>query len=107
MEEDEIEAVLSWVFGKIDTSDDGNIDMDEASDALDWLEEYIKLPKDIKDDLKSGFLEFAGDDKVMDGDEALAAAEAAWEKYSDDIIGLIEKHGDDLKKAYCAENDCE
>jgi len=43
----------------------------------------------------------------MDVDEALKAAEAAWEKYSDDIMGLMEEHGDDLIEAYCAENDCE
>ena len=111
MTEEELDEALEWVWGQIDANDDGEVTKQEAKKAMQWVEKALKMkvPQDVKDDLDAAFDDFAGEDGVMQADEALAAAEAAWEEHADEIVAGIKENWDALEAAWCAENpsDCE
>ena len=94
MTEEELDEALTFIWDQIDANDNGEVTKKEASDALRWVEKALKMkvPQDVKDELESAFDDFADEDGVMQADEALAAAEAAWEEHADEIVAGIKEN---------------
>ena len=109
MTEEELDAALEWVWGEMDTNEDGDVCKEEAAAAVQWVADALEMeiPQDVWDELDAAYDEFAGEDGVMQGSEALELAEAAWEEHADDIVAGIKENWDALEEAWCAENGCD